>query len=139
MDALVLNDDGNVLGALSLAALAALTDTKIPRVSILAGENGEEPEIELDDDPESSERLDLRHVSAIVSVCQIGSSLVVDLTAQEEECSRSTLHIAVNRQGQMCGLSKEGPMGVDPGSMIVAMELAGKIGGQLTAGIANFK
>jgi exosome complex component RRP42 len=139
VDALVLNDDGNVLGALSLAALAALSDTKIPRVSILAGENGEEPEIELDDDPESSERLDLKYASAIVSVCQIGSALVVDLTAQEEECSRSTLHIAVNRQGMMCGMSKEGAFGIDPSSMIVALEVASKIGGQLTVGIANFQ
>ncbi len=32
VDALVLNDDGNVLGALSLAARAALATTRIPKV-----------------------------------------------------------------------------------------------------------
>ena len=138
VDALVLNDDGNVLGAISLAALAALSDTKIPRVSILAGENGEEPEIELDDDLENCQRLELKYASAIVSVSQVGSALIVDPTAQEEPCSRSTLHVAVNSEGRMCGLSKEGAYGVDPSSMIVAMEIAAKIGPQLTNGLVKF-
>lgn len=35
VDALVLNDDGNVVGAVSAATLAALVDTRIPKVRVL--------------------------------------------------------------------------------------------------------
>ncbi len=71
VDALVLNDDGNVLDALSLACYAALANTRIPRVEIVAGENGEEPEIELDDDMDNSLKLELHSVPVIVSVAQV--------------------------------------------------------------------
>ena len=74
IDALVLNDNGNVLDALSLAALAALMNTRIPHVEITAGENGEEPEIELDDDMDNSVLLDLQGLPVIVSVAQVTGS-----------------------------------------------------------------
>ena len=73
VDALVLNDDGNVLDALSLACLAALANTRIPRVEIVAGENGEDPEIELDDDMDNSVRLDLQGLPVITSVAQVSA------------------------------------------------------------------
>ena len=37
VDALVLNDGGGVLGALSAAALAALSNTRLPRVTVTMG------------------------------------------------------------------------------------------------------
>lgn len=56
VDCLVLNDAGGVQAALSMAALAALHATRLPRVTVTTsgeGEGGEvegEPEIELDED-----------------------------------------------------------------------------------------
>lgn len=71
MDALVLNDDGNVLDALCLAARAALANTLIPHVRVVAGEGGEAPELELDDDAGSSTPLDVSGVPLLVSVSQV--------------------------------------------------------------------
>eukprot|EP00955_Chlamydomonas_euryale_P019917 212519-Chlamydomonas_euryale.AAC.1 len=76
VDALVLNDDGNVLSALSLAALAALADTRVPAVSIAEGGDGGgagagEPELELDDDMDAATRLELGGVPVVVSVSQV--------------------------------------------------------------------
>ena len=48
-DALVLNADGSVLDALSVAARAALADARIPKVTAVAGPNPDDPaELELD-------------------------------------------------------------------------------------------
>ena len=75
IDALVLNDDGNVLDALSLACYAALANTRVPKVDIIAGENGEEPELELDDDMENSVSLEMHNIPIIASVVKVGMTL----------------------------------------------------------------
>ena len=72
IDALVLNDDGNVLDALSLACYAALANTRVPKVDLVSGENGEEPELELDDDMENSISLEVQGLPIITSVAQVG-------------------------------------------------------------------
>jgi len=60
VDALVLNAEGSLLDALSIAVKAALADTKIPKVTAVAGPGAEDPmELELEDDPEECARLDV--------------------------------------------------------------------------------
>jgi hypothetical protein len=54
-----------------MACYSALGNTKIPRVEIVAGENGEEPEIELDDDMDNSIRINLHSLPVITSVSQV--------------------------------------------------------------------
>lgn len=71
VDALVLNDDGNVLDALSIASLAALKSTRIPKVKVSQGASEDGPELELDDDPDSAVQLDTATVPVIVSVSQV--------------------------------------------------------------------
>eukprot|EP00798_Chlamydomonas_sp_ICE-L_P007953 gene7953-1169_t len=70
VDALVLNDDGNVLGALGMACWAALANTRIPHVELVAGEGDEEPELELDDDMDNAMQLDVSGIPVMVSVSQ---------------------------------------------------------------------
>jgi exosome complex RNA-binding protein Rrp42 (RNase PH superfamily) len=110
---MVLNDDGNVLDALSLACLAALANTRIPRVEIVAGEDGEEPELELDDDMEHSMRVELKDVPVIVSVAQVANVMAVDLNLQEEACSGATMHVAVSLNLQ-AGLGPHSPLSHRP-------------------------
>ena len=66
VDALVLNDDGNVLGALSLATMAALANTRLPKVDVIMGADGEEPEIEVDGDMDNSVPLGISQVPVVV-------------------------------------------------------------------------
>ncbi|KAG2442459.1 hypothetical protein HXX76_002545 [Chlamydomonas incerta] len=126
VDALVLNDDGNVVGAVSAATLAALVDTRIPKVEVTTDAAGEE-EIELDDSPGAAWRLDVSRVPLVVTVAQVGSQCVVDLAAPEERCSSSALHVAVNRSGQVCGATSSGRAGVEASMLLAMTETAQRI------------
>ncbi|EFJ48544.1 hypothetical protein VOLCADRAFT_90878 [Volvox carteri f. nagariensis] len=127
VDALVLNDDGNVLGAVSAATLAALQHTRIPKVEAVRDAAGEE-EIELDDSPGAAWRLDVSALPLVVTTSRVGSQCVMDLTAQEERCSTSALHVAVNRKGQLCGTTLSGRTGVETSMLLMMMETAQKLG-----------
>ena len=50
---------------------AALADLRIPAVSMTMGEGDEDPEYELDDDPDSAARLDTSAVPAIITLTQV--------------------------------------------------------------------
>lgn len=88
IDALVLNDDGNVLDALSLACYAALANTRVPKVEIVAGENGEEPELELDDDVDSCIPLELQGLPIITSVSQVSYMDLLNLSRVQTNARR---------------------------------------------------
>ena len=55
----------------SLACMAALANTRIPHIELTMAEDGEEPELELDDDMSNSVALDLQRLPLIVSVSQV--------------------------------------------------------------------
>lgn len=96
VDALVLNNDGNVLSAVSLAAHAALVDTRVPRVEVVADEEGGgPPEIELDDGASCGLALDASRLPVVVTVSQVGSATVLDMDGAEEGCAEASAHIAV--------------------------------------------
>jgi exosome complex RNA-binding protein Rrp42 (RNase PH superfamily) len=51
---------------------------------------------------------------------QGGSTNVVDLTEEEEACcSSSSIHVAVNAQGIVCGIHKPGMAAIQPGRVMV--------------------
>ncbi len=50
---------------------AALADTRIPAVEVAAAEDGEEPELDVDDDPNNSVRLDCSQLPMVVTVSQV--------------------------------------------------------------------
>lgn len=136
VDALVLNDDGNVLTAISAATLAALRDTRVPKVEVVT--DGGEEEIELDDSPGAAWRLDVGAVPLVLSVSQVGSRCVVDLTAAEERCCSSAAHVAVNAKGKVCGVSTEGRGGAEAATLLMMLETAQKLGPQLLKGVNAF-
>ena len=51
VDAVVLGYEGSLLDATSIAARAALLDTRLPRVQVMNGDKAEEMDIEVDDYP----------------------------------------------------------------------------------------
>ncbi|KAG2489638.1 hypothetical protein HYH03_011917 [Edaphochlamys debaryana] len=137
VDALVLNDDGNVVTAVSAATLAALRDTRIPKVEVVTDAAGEE-ELELDDSPGSAWRLDVGGVPLVLTASQVGAQCVVDLTAAEERCATSGLHVAVNRAGQVCGVTMTGRKGIDSSMLLLMMETAQKLGPVLWEQLMKF-
>uniref|UniRef100_A0A3B3VRJ0 Ribosomal RNA-processing protein 42 n=1 Tax=Poecilia latipinna TaxID=48699 RepID=A0A3B3VRJ0_9TELE len=90
VDVLLLQCDGNLYDAISVAIKAALFNTKIPRVHISSVEEGGK-EIELSDDPYDCMRLDVENVPCIVTLCKIGHRHVVDATLQDRKVGRGSL------------------------------------------------
>ena len=66
-------------------------------------------------------------VSNLVCCCnnvylhmQVGKSLAVDLTAEEEFCCTAALQVAVNASGSVCSATKRGPRGLSPAVLQVS-------------------
>jgi exosome complex component RRP42 len=125
IDALILDLDGAALDATSIAMKSALFDSRIPKVEIVQGDSpdDDEPEYELDDDPEQALRLDINRVPLALSIGLLGnSSLIVDPTAEEEETARAVLQVVVDAQGTVAGVTKRKESGIEP---ITLMEMIG--------------
>lgn len=118
IDALVLDLDGSVVDAIAIGCRAALHDTRIPKVEIQ--KDGDEEDFEIDDDPEQATRVDVSKVPLSLSVGLIGSSIVLDLTGDEEEASSAVVSVSVNPQGQICGVSKHRGDGI-PATLLMDM------------------
>lgn len=138
VDGLILNDGGNVLDALSLATLAALGSTRLPRVEVMAGEEDEEPQVELDDDLNNMQPLVVDQVPLIITLNMVGPRLVVDLTSEEELCASTSLQVAVTRTGRLCGMGQQGPRGLPLTGVSEVVEVAQKVGPKLWQDIERF-
>lgn len=95
VDVLILECGGNVFDAVSLAAKAALFNTRVPRVTA-AEQDGGTIELQLSDDVFDCERLDVSGVPTLVTVCKIGEHCVVDPSADEEVCSAASVVVGVS-------------------------------------------
>jgi len=129
VDGLVLNYDGAVLDALSIAMRAALSDTRIPSVKVLQETPDADPELEVND--EETAPLDLTSFPIYLTVAKFGRHFAVDCTQAEELCAEASLQVAVNKRGNVMGASKTGPMALDPGAMVKMLELAQRLAPEL--------
>lgn len=127
VDVLLLQCDGNLLDAISVAIKAALFNTKIPRVRISEDEEGGK-EIELSDDPYDCMRINVENVPCAVTLCKIGHRHVVDATLQEKACSVATLLMSVTSRGLVTCARKVGGGSLDPESIYEMTETGKKVG-----------
>ncbi|KAK1173459.1 exosome complex component RRP42-like [Huso huso] len=127
VDVLLLQCDGNLFDAISVAIKAALFNTRIPKVQMIEDEEGTK-EIELSDDPYDCMRLDVENVPCIVTLCKIGHRHVVDATLQEKACSMASLLVAVTRKGTITCVRKVGGGSLDPESVFEMIETGKRVG-----------
>ncbi|KAL5467333.1 hypothetical protein EMCRGX_G031546 [Ephydatia muelleri] len=107
VDALVLEwGGGGVLESLSVAVVAALKVTRIPRL-IISGE-GEDMEFEVSDNPHDVVKLDVKGAPVIITLSQIGNHFLVDASMQEELCASARLFVAINSSQNIVSISKDG-------------------------------
>mmetsp|Transcript_25557 Transcript_25557/g.35262 ORF Transcript_25557/g.35262 Transcript_25557/m.35262 type:complete len:290 (+) Transcript_25557:239-1108(+) len=124
VDALVVAADGNLLDAIAAATKVALADTRIPKVEVIPGlAEEEEPDFEVDEDPEASLVLPMDTVPVIITLRQFGRQYFVDASAQEESLAHPALSVAVNGKGEICALLKGGVSGMDPSILKQMMEV----------------
>ncbi|KAJ4782311.1 Exosome complex component RRP42 [Rhynchospora pubera] len=113
VDALVVSSDGNLLDSLAAAIKAALSNTGLPKVNVVLGASPEEqPEVDVSD--EEFLQFDTSAVPVIVTLTKVGKQYIVDATSEEESQMSSAVSVSVNRNSQICGLTKRGGAGLDP-------------------------
>ncbi|MFH1623481.1 MAG: exosome complex protein Rrp42 [Candidatus Aenigmatarchaeota archaeon] len=98
VDIHIINHDGNLVDCAFLAAMAALMDTKVPKLEddkILRGEY------------ESA--LSVSHTPIEVTVCKVEGKFLIDPTKEEEGAIETKLTVAVREDEKICALQKQGP------------------------------
>ncbi|XP_042499480.1 putative exosome complex exonuclease RRP42 isoform X1 [Macadamia integrifolia] len=124
VDGLVVSSDGNLLDALGAAIKAALNNTCIPKVYITtaASADDEKPEIDISD--EEFLQFDTSGIPVIVTLTKVGSHFIVDATSEEESQMSLAVSISINRNGHICGLTKQGGAGLDHRVILDIISLA---------------
>lgn len=85
---------------MSLAAKAALFNTKLPRVTATMLDAGI-TDLIISDNPYDCTRIGIETVPLLVTVCKIGDYVLVDPSAEEEVCSTVSMVVSVSmRNGQ---------------------------------------
>ena len=98
IDIIPLNDAGNLFDASALAALAALKNTKLPKM-----EDGV-----IDYKEKTDKGLPLNKQPVSVTVCKIGNYFIIDPTTEEEKVIDARLTVATDEKSQLCALQKGG-------------------------------
>lgn len=89
IDIYPINDDGNLIDACALAVVAALMDTKYPKL-VKEGE-----EYKVDRSEHTAKKLDMIKSPVTVTVCMAGNKMFLDPTSSEEKVIGARLSVAV--------------------------------------------
>lgn len=98
IDICPINDAGNLFDASSLAALAALKNTKFP-----AFENEK-----VDYKTKTDKSLELEKTPIAVTVIKIGNNFIVDPSTEEEKAVDARLTVSSIEDGTLCAMQKGG-------------------------------
>lgn len=99
IDIAVINDDGNLMDAGALAAIAALTDTKLPKY------DSENKKIIRE---ETQGPLLLTDKPIAVTIYKIGEKLLLDVTSEEEDAIDARITLTSTEKGDLCAIQKGG-------------------------------
>jgi exosome complex component RRP42 len=117
IDIYSLNDDGNILDAAGIGALAALKIAKIPKY---------DEETEKPDYHEHAGKIPLNNVNPItISVHKIGDQLIVDPTREEEDVSEARITFGIS-DGVISSIQKGNSMYFTTEEIGKAIDLAEK-------------
>ena len=140
LDVLVLEADGNLIDAISMASLAALTQVRLPRVSVEEG--GETVELVVSNDPSLSRPLDCSSAALSVTFCLIGedqasqnSFYIVDPSGKEESCTAAAIVLSIDPKGRILSMRKLATGSLSPMTLLDMVQtgqlLAEKLHGRL--------
>ncbi len=119
IDICTINDEGGLQDAACLAALAALKNTKMPKLD----ENNS-----VDYDAEKTkEGLPLSKEPVEVTVIKVGDQFFVDALSEEELAIEARLTVAVTEKGMICAMQKGGATPLSPEEIDKMIEIAQKL------------
>jgi len=99
IDVYVLDHDGNLIDASSIASLAALLSAKMNEYDIKNGEVVYKPGLK---------KLTIQNHPVAVTLAKIGKSLVVDPSLDEEQVMSARLTVISDKDGRICAMQKGG-------------------------------
>jgi exosome complex component RRP42 len=109
IDVHVLNDDGNLIDASCLAAIAALMTTVVPNEQQGIGTNVP---------------LAMKEIPVGVTVAKIGSKLIVDPSLDEEAVCETKMTIVSSSDGSVAGMQKMGSAPLTEAEVMEAIDMA---------------
>ncbi len=115
IDVYVLNHDGNLIDASTLASIAALMNTKVFRYELKEEEIKKKPEFV---------KLPLKDIPISVTFASINGKLIVDPWLDEEEVMDARLTISFSNSGKICAMQKGGSGTLLPQQIIEAVNIA---------------
>lgn len=118
IDIYVLDHDGNLIDASSIATLAALLTTKMPKVEVTENE-----EVIVDKETKVGP-LPLRHKVVTVTIGKLGDKLIVDPDLEEESVLSTRIVIAVSEDGRIAGIQKTGMGSLTQEEILKAVDIA---------------
>ncbi|KZS18532.1 Exosome complex component RRP42 [Daphnia magna] len=127
VDILILECGGNLYDTVSLAVKSALYTTQIPSIKV-ATMDGDQPELELSEDPYDTKRLNTQNVPCLVTLMKIGNHYLVDPTPEEECCSSSGVVVAVSGTKKITAVRKIGSGSLHPESLVSMLKTASEVG-----------
>ena len=107
-DVRVLDNCGNVAEAVSLAALAGLQAHRLPEVGVEEAHGSRAVTVFPPEQREASP-LPLHFTPVTIGFAILsrdGETIVVDPDTEEEAASDGTVHVSMNAQGEVCGMTK---------------------------------
>jgi len=99
VDVYVLNHDGNLIDASTMAALAALLNTKMFNYEVEEGEIKVKP---------GYTPLPIRNYPIAVTFAKINDKIIVDPWLEEEEVMETRLTMTMDKDGKICAIQKGG-------------------------------
>jgi exosome complex component RRP42 len=109
IDVHVLDDGGNIMDAASLGAVAALLTGKIPAERFEEGEDMEVP---------------MRDIPVSVTAVEIGGSIMLDPSLDEEVISGTKLTVTSNQEGAISAIQKSGEHPLTPEQINYIVDIA---------------
>ncbi len=94
IDVHVLDDGGNIMDAASMGSIAALLTGKLPNKRFELGEDADIP---------------MRDVPVAVTAVEIGGSIMLDPSLDEESIAGTKLTVTSNQNGDISAMQKSGP------------------------------
>jgi len=115
VDVYVLNHDGNLIDASALAAVAALSNTKMPNYEVKEGEVVIK---------QGYIQLPMKSRPITVTLGKINNRLIVDPWLEEEQVMDSRISMAFNDEGKICAIQKGGSGYFSQQQILESMKLA---------------
>ncbi len=115
VDIYVLDHDGNLIDAASMAALAALVNSKVSKMEVKGDEVINKG---------GHHQLPLNNYPVAVTFAKVDRTIIVDPSLEEEQVMNARLTVTIDKNGDICAMQKGGLYGFTPDEVRKAVHMA---------------